>query len=374
MQFKRYLAKNYINAVGWRTKGHYVVIESDDWGSIRMKDKVTYEKFLRYGFEKSMCYFDWNDSLESANDLSDLFDVLHSVKGSDGHDVVFTPLALCANPNFEEIKKNSFNKYVYELVTDTYKRSGNTEKSYKLVKQGISEKIFMPQFHGREHLHVKRWMEALKSGKKSEQIQFETQSLTCTNLPDEKFVSTNLSWDPAFSFIKREELQELKEIVSDGLRLFQKLYGYKASSFGAPCGIVDDELLEYMKDYGILGLNCGQHFIPQSDGTLKLVNNKWGDRSRVGQVFWRRNCTFEPSRNQDKDWVDSCMAEIKIAFRWGKPAVINSHRVNFIGSIFPENRDKTLKQFRRLLNEIVKNWPDVQFISSDQLLKLLLKK
>jgi hypothetical protein len=75
----------------------------------------------------------------------------------------------------------------------------------------------------------------------------------------------------------------------------------------------------------------------------------------LGQIHWRRNCTFEPSRNQDYDWVNRCLKEIEIAFRWGKPAVINSHRVNFIGSIFPENREKSLQKLKTLLKEVQKN-------------------
>ena len=374
MKLRNFLAKNYINAIGWNTKGHYVVIESDDWGSIRMKDHKTYEKFLDYGFGRTMCYFDKYDSLESSHDLTDLYETLTSVKDTNGNSAVITPLALSANPNFEEIAKNGKKNYVYELVTETYKRSHNTEKSYELVLQGIREHLYMPQFHGREHLHVNRWMKALNAGIKSEDIQFETQSLTCLSLPGEKFIQTNLSWEPSFSFQSREEIEGLIQVAADGLKQFKDVYGYEASSFCPPCGIIDEEISESLKDYGILGLQCGQHHVPQPDGSLKLVNHKWGDRSKTGQVYWRRNCTFEPSRNQDKDWVDSCMAEIKIAFRWSKPAVINSHRVNFIGSIFSENRDKTLKQLNRLLKEIVKTWPDVQFISSAQLLDLLLKK
>jgi hypothetical protein len=36
LSLKEKLAKNYINAVGWQTKKKYLVIESDDWGSIHM--------------------------------------------------------------------------------------------------------------------------------------------------------------------------------------------------------------------------------------------------------------------------------------------------------------------------------------------------
>jgi hypothetical protein len=61
------------------------------------------------------------------------------------------------------------------------------------------------------------------------------------------------------------------------------------------------------------------------------------------------------------------MKEIKIAFRWGKPAVINSHRVNYIGSIFEENRENGLRLLSNLIAAILKEWPESEFMSSDQL-------
>jgi hypothetical protein len=79
-----------------------------------------------------------------------------------------------------------------------------------------------------------------------------------------------------------------------------------------------------------------------------------------------RNCIFEPSE-EGKDWVDSCIRDIKIAFRMRKPAVISTHRVNYIGALEENNRARGLKQLDELLGAVTKRWPDVEFITSDQL-------
>lgn len=50
-------------------------------------------------------------------------------------------------------------------------------------------------------------------------------------------------------------------------------------------------------------------------------------------------------------------------FKFGKPANINTHRVNFSGNIDSENRDKHLLQLRNILKKIKKTWPDVEFMS-----------
>ena len=61
------------------------------------------------------------------------------------------------------------------------------------------------------------------------------------------------------------------------------------------------------------------------------------------------------------------MEEIRVAFKWGKPAVISSHRVNYVGSIDPSNRDNGLDKLKKLLNKVLKKWPDVEFMTSAEL-------
>ena len=84
------------------------------------------------------------------------------------------------------------------------------------------------------------------------------------------------------------------------------------------------------------------------------------------QVYITRNCFFEPSQ-EGRDWVSTCLQEIKSAFMWRKPAVISTHRVNYIGALIPENRTRGLAFLNSLLRKIKMQWPDAEFMTSDQL-------
>ena len=68
------------------------------------------------------------------------------------------------------------------------------------------------------------------------------------------------------------------------------------------------------------------------------------------------------------------MNQIKTAFLWKKPAIINTHRLNFIGAINEENRNQNLKDFKELLTRIINKWPDVEFLSSNQLVEVIKSK
>jgi hypothetical protein len=74
-----------------------------------------------------------------------------------------------------------------------------------------------------------------------------------------------------------------------------------------------------------------------------------------------------------RDWVDSCLFDISTAFRWHKPAIISSHRVNYIGALYRENRDNGLIQLEALLREIMKSWPDARFVTSAELGEFIAK-
>ncbi len=92
-----------------------------------------------------------------------------------------------------------------------------------------------------------------------------------------------------------------------------------------------------------------------------------GEKKSNGQFFTIRNANFEPSLNPNTNWIETVLQDVYWAFFWGKPAIINSHRLNFIGSLEEKNRTQNLKLLKKILHKIVERWPDVRFVSSDQL-------
>ena len=69
--------------------------------------------------------------------------------------------------------------------------------------------------------------------------------------------------------------------------------------------------------------------------------------------------------------MDSCLSNMKLAFKYHKPVTISSHRVNYIGAIDVSNRDYGLNQLKILLKKIVQTWPEVEFLTSEELGKLI---
>lgn len=368
---KQKIAKNYVNALGWKSKQKYLVIESDDWGAIRMPSREAYDILISKNVPVYKFSFDKNDSLESEKDLMALFKTLEKFKDSTGNSAVLTAYHVVANPNFEKIKATNKCEYHYETILETYARNTHTEKVPVLIKEGIQKGIYIPQSHGREHIHVKRWMEAINSTSQKEQIAFQnraiisTKSNTCKSPYQKNYFAGQ-------DYSDESEHYELEVINAEGLRLFKEIFGMDSITFQAQGSIWGDHLLETLYDNGVRMIG-GQQLHPKKQEKHKVVNRFWGSQNKLGQLHWRRNCMFEPARNQNFDWVSKCLEEIEIAFRWGKPAVISSHRKNFIGSIFEENRIQSLSKLETLLEKILTRWPEVKFVNSAQLADIMLQ-
>ena len=356
------------NSIGYKTKRKIIVIESDDWGSIRMPSMQAFEQINKKGLDTSGASLRYNiyDTLADKNDLMLLFETLFSFCDAQGSHPVFTALSVVANPDFIKIRESEFNEYRYELFTTTLDRYYGSDNPFYLWMEGIKSQIFLPQFHGREHLNVAVWMKDLKQNDFEARIAFEQGCWGFNNKHP-----YGISYQAAFELYYHEELVQQASIIEEGLNLFEKLFGYRASYFVPPNGPFNNHLEALAAVEGIRFMYSNKlQYEPQGKGKIKKRFHYIGQQNKYGQYYLTRNCFFEPSE-QGKDWVDSCLRDIDNSFKWHKPAIISSHRVNYIGARYPSNRDSGLRQLKTLLYNILNKWPDVEFMTSDALGELI---
>ncbi len=348
------------NYRGRRVDEKLVIIESDDWGAIRTPSSAALKRMQQRGYIGDDTVYS-RDALETSDDLERLFEVLTACLGRDGKPAVLTANTIVANPDFAAIKSNDFNQYFYEPATTTCQRDPATQRVPELWKEGMDTGSYCPQFHGREHLHYQRWLNRLKSGDKATRYCFSLGS-TSSGKGDYSFMEA-LDWDHP------SELEQQGKDLSDGLHLFEQIFDYRPASFIAPCFTWDPALDPVLAAKGIIWLQGTRvQICPAGSGQrARLVHHWFGETNCHGQRYNVRNVHFEPVVHPDLDVVDRALAQISIAFRMKRPAVINSHRVNYVGSIDSRNADLGLSSLKRLLTGITRRWPDARFISTDQL-------
>ena len=366
-RIRRLVARHLTNLPGWRTNRKIVVIESDDWGSLRMPSLKAFQKLERFGLDLRSWdaeRYNLNDSLGSRKDLELLFEVLSGVKGKEGNHAVFTPISIVANPDFERIKQADYREYFFEPFTVTLQKHPGCENAFELWLEGIQKRVFVPQMHGREHLNVTAWMTALQKREKQTLLAFHEGLWGF--VPDQQQLP-GIDFQAAFLLNDPNELEYHKTIIKEGLGLFEQLFGYRAVYFVPPNGPFNNKLNATLAENGVRYRSVAM-IQRESLGMGKFKRSfHWlGQKEKFGITYIIRNCFFEPNQ-PGKDWVDTCLNQMEIAFRMKKPAVISSHRANYVGTLNPQNREKGLRQLRVLLSRIIKKWPDAEFMTTAQL-------
>ena len=358
---KAALARNLINILGCKIPKKIVIIESDDWGAIRMPSKKVYNDLVQKDIIKADDPFTKYDSLASEEDLNLLFEVLSSVKGANGKPAVLTADCIMANPDFEKIKQSGYREYYYETAVETLKKYPKHSTCFNIWKQGINQEVFKPQLHGREHVNVLPWLKHLQESEKNYKYAFERSTYA---------INSNIS--AALNYSNLVEEKYLDEVINDACKLFEKAFGFKSETFIAPNYTWGLGVERSLNNNNIAYLQGSKtQNVPSLLGKTQTKYHYTGQKNKFKQTYLVRNCLFEPSVSPNLDYVSVCMKQISNSFYWKKPAIISSHRLNYVGYLDEKNRDKNLHSLKELLQRIVKIWPDVVFMSTDELAKYM---
>jgi len=367
---KKILTKAYNSYFDFKsitTHRKLLVIESDDWGSLRTKDTQVLKYLNKINTAIVKDPYSRLDSIANTDDLNALFDVLNSVRDRNGNPACITTNTCMANPDFEKIKQSKFQQFYYKPFHTSITETGGVAL-WDLWQEGIGHKFLRPQLHGREHLHSLQWLEELKAGNNDLLKAFELESF---GIPYEPLLTKrrkNLQAALDHYGLKGEkEFQEnwLKESAD----IFEKTFGYTSKTFIPTAYIWHSQLDQIIKKQGIkayqgiklqyqpkdIGYKRIPHFIGQKKNSLRYLV---------------RNAFFEPSLEPNKNWLSTTLKDIENAFAKNQPAIVGSHRINFIGGLSEQNRDQNLKLLKQILIRVIKIYPDVEFVNSSLLLNI----
>lgn len=364
------LKTKIINYYSWKTNRKIIVIQSDDWGSIRMPSNLVRNKLEKHPHINVDNAYDRFDTLARVNDITALFEVLRRYKDKNGNHPVVTTNCVLANPCFEAIKNSGYQQYFFEPIQQTFEKYKNA-KALQLWGEGVNDKLFCPQFHGREHVNVSQWMSKLLSDHPGVRYAADKGVFSAT-FPS--LNTTKRNFQTAWDYVSNEAELTVNEAIEEGLAMFRQFFGYQSISAIAPAYTWSDSAEKILVDHQVIGMQgIHKRKIPLHPSAQFLAKSYLytGKKNTSGQYYLVRNSFFEKSH--DEAWNgDNCLSRVKKAFDNNTPAIISSHRVNFIGSLNEANRTANLIDFSATLKAIVTTWPDVEFLSTPDLLRAIL--
>ena len=355
---------------GWHTSRKLLVIESDDWGCWRIRDKKSNDLLLnKIPNLKIDPYFKY-DALETPTDLESLFETLSAIRDHKGNSPVITANTIVANPDFEKIKASNFQEYYYKPYLEDLEGDVDRTRLPELIRQGMVSGLYKPQLHGREHVNVAAWMEALRTNHQEMRIAFD---LGYFGINSSDGSGGRRNFMAALNYKDSSEIPSHINLLSEGQMLFNTMFDFQSSTFIAPAYYWHPKHEEGLYELGVRGMQgLPYQMVPQSDkpnSSRKFRVTRKAKKGKMTQLI--RNVIFEPSQLEVSDLAGNCLSRIGEAFQFGKPAIISSHRVNFMGCMEEKNRNQNLQTLRTILRKAQKTWPDIEFISSDELVEII---
>jgi hypothetical protein len=370
----------YLDWKSFKTKHPIVVIESDDWGSLRTKDINAREKLNQISTSAQKDRFTQLDSIATQEDLELLFEVLQSVKDRNGNPACITANVCTANPDFQAIKDSGFQEFYYKPFTKTLDEYSQNDSLFKTWQKGIEEKVFAPQLHGREHVHALAWLEELKAGNKDllKAFDLEAWGIPYKALNTQRRSNLQASLD---LYGLENEIEFQNKWINDSITIFSNAFGFRARSFIAPAYIWHSGIYTSLEKGGINALQGIKLQYKPAVNSKQLYNripHYTGQKTKHTGIFYTtRNAFFEPLSKEykilpsEEEMVTITMKSVNKAIQSKKPAIIGSHRINFVGRLNKKYRDNNLKSLKTILHKIVESYPDVEFMDSGQLSKII---
>lgn len=353
-KLKNFIKELYLKK-GFKTDRKIIVIESDDWGSIRStKQGLDYAQKSK---NISLNPFQKYDCLENSFDISNLSSTLRKYKDKNGKHPIVTTNFIMQNPCIDKDSEICFKNF-YELYE-------NKDEMLSAIKAAEKEHLIDIELHGLIHFNLQKI--------KQDKSNFQRD---CLKLGTIGMGGGQYDGMDTFNVDKTQYGDSVD--IKKANDIFKETFGRPANSFIFPCYVFLKQDILSLNRENIYNLQSGLfQNIPVSG-----KNREYKKRLHyMGQktdktMLTTRNCFFEPvsylaQGRPIQECIDRCMAEIKKAFDNKKPAIICCHRMNFASSLSKDIAKKSISAFDELLSEITKTFKDVEFLSSTELFNLI---
>lgn len=306
------------SGVDWSTV-RAVAIESDDWGLAGFVPSAdAWEDLDRHELETGRfpeVY--WQSTLEDSAMVAALNRTLAGHVGRDGHPAVMQPNYVMSSLAHVQ---DRWEKYDLPSLPPGYRRPG----LWQAVAQGIEAGTWYPEFHATWHYDP----DHRKEGALASALAREVTARGIMLFPGSEKAKELGAW---------RSRRVLEQELDHSLAVFSSLFGREVNSVMAPDYHWDDRVESMWQSRGIRVIQGKREQINPHWGSgrvgraRKFVARQWNRWRYPGRTYLERNCRLEPVQATDPEAVvRACILDTRRAWSAGQPAIVESHRVNFI--------------------------------------------
>ena len=151
----------------------------------------------------------------------------------------------------------------------------------------------------------------------------------------------------------------------DEVLLFERCFGRKPAVAVPPTFIWNAAVERAWQEVGVqIVVTPGRRFEARDGEGQPIAAGgaiRNGERSTTGVRYVVRDDYFEPHKGHR---AERALAALEGKTRLGRPTLLETHRVNFLDA---EGRESALAELESLLEQALRRYPDIAFISTERL-------
>ena len=332
-----------------------VVLQSDDWGCLGVRDHEGYELLRDGGIRLGRDPYDFR-TLETAEDVLALQDILKRHHDSTGRSPCLVINFLTVNLDFEKIVQGG----VQEIHLRTLDQGlpGNWKRPGLLdaYRQGVADQVFYPALHGLTHFCRLAVEQALAN----EERRLLLRTLWIAQTP---YIYWRMPWvgyeyqnpeKPRAGFLPLETQEAL---IREAVQGFTKFFSLPPTSACAPGYRANH-------DTHLAWSGCGIRVAQNGSGGGPLPPQM--DDCEILNLY--RAIDFEP--HQQELPLERYMQLAAGCFARGVPAIVSVHSINF-HSTLKDFRGPTLRALDVFLSALESKYPSLLYVHDGDLYEIV---
>ncbi|AFL75528.1 glycosyhydrolase [Thiocystis violascens] len=297
--------------------------------------------------------------------LGRIVDILARHRDATGRAAVMTIGAILAIPDNEAIRRNGLRWHDSRTLL-----APDFDAIRKALIQGQELGVLALQLHGMTHYWPPTFLKAMADDKLVRDWILTSDGVETETLPSpiqSRWTDTSVLPSQPLS------VETIRAAVAEEVSRFQDCFGVRPTVAVPPTFVWNRDVEQAWVEHGIQVI-----VTPGRRLTLRDAEGRPGgcdrtmlnaERGASGAIYLVRDIYFEPALGHR---VEPTLAEIARHVRLGRPALIETHRVNFTGT--QEQRERSLAELDRLLSRARERWPDMRFLSSAELAERLAQR
>jgi hypothetical protein len=329
-----------------------VVLQSDDWGRVGVRDREGYELLRSRGFRLGERAYDLY-TLETADDVGALASVLGQHKDSAGRRPCMVMNMCTANLNFQKMREGDFKEIALLPLAEGLPGKWSRPGLMEAYRAGIAQGVFFPGLHGVTHFNPAAVANALaENGERARLLRIFWEAETPYIFWRMPWIGYEY-WNPERPQAGFMAVRQQREVIAQACENFAALFGARPSSACAP-GYRSNR--NTYRAWSESGIRIAEH------GTGSGLRAPHMDE--FGLLHLYRTIDFEPSQNELD--TEKYLQIARSCFAKGLPVIISMHAVNF-HSTLKDFRAPALEALDSLLKALELRHPELLYAHDEDL-------